>query len=288
MPCGSVLKLHREGVFGEVSNTPLQSETLGYAPFSETGTGFAINNLSLGVPPNLPRKPNRGGARNRADRESHGLSAKQIATLIAAKDNAALIGLPFTRMITIHWEAAGVSLADMVKATGRFIDLLSKTIARHKGKAAWIWVHEGGDGKGGHCHILAHIPPGTVSLVTGLQKRWLRSITGRKYKKGVIRSDPIGRRLGLETGNPALHTANLNAAFGYICKAAPQAVLDAYGIERAHAPGGLVIGKRCAASQNLNVRARATPGGGWKPCRDDLGDRSDPFLSASTIQNITP
>jgi hypothetical protein len=33
-------------------------------------------------------------------------------------------------MITIHWEAAGVPLNGMAKATGRFVDLLTKAPAQ--------------------------------------------------------------------------------------------------------------------------------------------------------------
>src|SRR3546814_6192686 len=69
----------------------------------------------------------RGGARNRADRESHALTAAQIGNLKAAERHAEKIGLPFTRMISIHWQAAGVPLAVMAKATGRFTDLMARS-----------------------------------------------------------------------------------------------------------------------------------------------------------------
>lgn len=94
--------------------------------------------------------------------------------------------------------------------------------------------------------------------MTKLQKGWLRRISGRKYRDGVIHSKPIGGRLGLETGNPALHAHNLKMAFDYICKGAPQAVLDAFGLERKHEPGGRIIGKRCGTSQNIGAKARKT------------------------------
>ncbi len=71
----------------------------------------------------------RGGARNRADRESHELTTAQTAHLKAAERHATAIGLPLTRMLTIHWEGAGVPLEGMAKATGRFIGLMSKTLA---------------------------------------------------------------------------------------------------------------------------------------------------------------
>lgn len=179
----------------------------------------------------------------------------QIANLSAAEHHSRQIELPFTRMITIHWQAAGVPLAGMVKATGRFIDLMAKALARHGSSTAWLWVHENGDGKGGHCHLLAHVPAELVPIVTRLQLHWLRSITGKPYRKRVIRSKPIGGRLGLETGNPALHAVNIEAAIAYVLKGASTEAATKFGLERLE-PGGRVIGKRCGTSQNIGPKAR--------------------------------
>jgi hypothetical protein len=158
-------------------------------------------------------------------------------------------------MITIHWEAAGVPLDGMAKATGRFIDLMTKTIVRHGGKTAWLWVHEGGEKKGGHCHLLAHVPGDLMPTMTKLQRGWLRRITNRPYKASVIRSRPIGGRLGVETANPALHASNLEVALAYLLKGADPAAAERYGLERKE-HGGLVIGKRCGTSQNIGAKAR--------------------------------
>jgi hypothetical protein len=242
--------------FGEVSIGPLAVKTVGKQTSLENGTPHAVNYIRLGVAANLPCSTGRGGARNRADRESHALTTVQIANLRAAERHAAAIGLPFTRMITIHWQAAGLPLEAMASATGRFIDLLTKALARHDIRTTWLWVHENGDNKGGHCHLLAHVPAEHVKRLSALQTGWLGRITGNKYRKRVIHSKPIGGRLGLEVGNPELHSVNLEVAFGYCCKGAPQAVLDAFRIDRAHEPGGRVIGKRCGTSQNIGAKAR--------------------------------
>jgi hypothetical protein len=283
---GRALKLHRGATFGEVSLAPLQPQSLTNPPLAGSGTGFAINYLTSGVAalsavsdgaermqPTRPKRGallpqsagaikhnGRGGARNRADRESHEPTAAQIANLRAAERHAGQIGLPFTRMISIHWQAAGLPLEGMAKATGRFTDLLTKTLARHGSRTAWLWVHENAPGqdKGGHCHLLVHVPADLVPMMTGLQRGWLRRITGQPYRSGVIYSEPIGGRLGLEIGNPELHAVNMAVAFGYVCKGAPQAVLDAFGIVRAHQPGGRIIGKRCGTSQNIGPKARGT------------------------------
>ena len=55
-------------------------------------------------------------ARNQADRESHALTVAHVANLTAAAIHTDAIGLPLTRMISIHWEAAGVPLAGMAMA----------------------------------------------------------------------------------------------------------------------------------------------------------------------------
>lgn len=255
-PHGRALKLHRNAAFGEVSNIGLQPQIRMNRSLLETGTALAREYPTFGVAPDLPCSTGRGGARNLAARESHALSAAHVANLTAAAHRADTIGRPFTRMITIHWEAAGIPLESMVKATGHFTDLLGKFLARHESGSAWLWTHENCGGKGGHCHLLAHVPAALVLRLTGLQRGWLRRITGNKYRANVIYSTPIGGRLGLETGNPELHAINLEVALAYVLKGAPQDILDAHGIDREHKPGGRVIGRRCSTSENIAVKAR--------------------------------
>ena len=253
---GAALKLHRRETFGEVSMLPRPVVNGGKRAIPRYGTPVATTYLTLGVPPNLAcNASSRGGARNLATRESHALSRTHVGNLIGAALYADAIGLPFTRMITVHWEAAGVTLDGMARATGRFIDMLSKTLARHCSATAWLWVHENGDGKGGHCHLLAHVPAALVGIVTRLQKRWLRTITGNPYRARVIKSVPIGGRLGLEGSNPALHAINRDAALSYVLKGADEATATAFGLDRLEA-GGRIIGKRCGTSQNIGAKAR--------------------------------
>lgn len=254
-PHGGALELHRGATFGEVSipRPPIENGVKRALPRS--GTRSAINYLTPSVAPNCAKGRGRGGPRNRADRESHALSLPQIANLKAAEAHSRAIGLPFTRMITIHWEGAGVPLAGMGKATGRFIDLISKAINRHGSATAYVWTLENGQGKGGHCHILAHVPADLVQRLTNLQKRWLRSISGRPYRKDVIESAPIGRRLRLERTSPAAHLVNVQAALAYIMKGACPEAAEHFGLERLEA-GGRIIGKRCSTSQNIGATAR--------------------------------
>jgi len=164
---------------------------------------------------------------------------------------ATTIGLPLNRFITLHWEAAGLPLEGMARATGRLVDLLTKWLARRGHRTAWIWVHENGAGGGGHCHLVAHIPPDCVADLTSVQKRWLRKITGRPYRVNVVKSVPIGGRLGLEASSPDLHVANLKTVMAYVIKQADAAASSPFQ-ER----GGRVIGKRCGTSQNIGAKAR--------------------------------
>lgn len=249
------LKLHRGATFGEVSIASLQPQIPVNRPIVRIGPTHAITYLTLGVAADLPNSTGRGGARNRASRESQALSLSHVANLAAAARHASAIGLPFTRMITIHWEAAGVPLAGMVKATGRYTDLMAKALARHGSRTAWLWTHESGDGKGSHCHLLAHVTADLASILTGLQRGWLRRITGNKYRARVIHSKPIGGRLRLEIGNPDLHAINLDAALAYVLKGASPEAASHFALERLE-PGGRVIGKRCGTSQNIGAKAR--------------------------------
>lgn len=254
-PNAAVLNFHRFGCFGEKSNIAHHRHMGRKPPAVAHGMDLAINNFSLGGGALFTERRRRGGARNRADRESSALTVAQVASLKAAARHAEAIGLPLTRMLSIHWEAAGVPLAGMVKATGRFTDLLSKALARHGHRTAWLWVHEGGDRKGGHCHLLAHVPADLVSVVSRLQRGWLRRISGQPYQASVILSKPIGGRLGLEVANPDLHRVNLEAALAYVLKGACPKAARRFGLNRIE-HGGLVIGKRCGTSHNIGAKAR--------------------------------
>ena len=252
---------------GGVSNFARRPSNPRKSPIAETGTAIAINILPYGVAALSAGGAGRGGARNRADRESTALTSAQIENLKAAERHAEKIGLPFTRMITIHWQAAGVPLAGMAKATYRFLDLLAKTLARHRADTAWLWVHENAsrssNDKGGHCHLLIHVPGHLVPVVGRLQRGWLRRITGQPYQARVIHSKPIGGRLGLEVGNPHLHAANVEAVMAYVLKGASPEAAAQFGLERLE-HGGRVIGKRCGTSQNIGPAARRSlVGRGW-------------------------
>ena len=251
------LKLHRDAGFGEVSSAtrpPFYPEN---ARFLASGTGLAINKLHLGVAAESAVAARKhGGARNFGDRVSDRLSAAQIANLIAAAGHAQTIGRPFTHMTTIHWEAAGIRPNGVTKATGRYLDLLSKALTRLGGSTSWIWVQENGPGKGAHVHILVHIPGSLSNRVMRKQIGWLKRITDTTYRKRVIKTVALGRRLGLETSNPPLFAANAEATLAYVLKGASDEAAKAFGLVKLDG-GGRVVGKRCGVSQNIGAKARA-------------------------------
>jgi hypothetical protein len=251
------LKLHRSSGLGEVSTSSVRPQSEANPPKNENGTTPAVSNLSHGEAAfSIPRS-GRGGSRLRRDRASYALTSSQTANLIAATAHAQVIGLTFTRMVTIHWQAAGLPLSELPSATGRFVDLLTKTLARHGSRTAWLWTHENKSqrDKGGHCHLLIHVPANLVRVVNRLQRRWLRSITGRPYRRGTICSRPVGGRLGIEKHSPDLHAANLDTALGYLLKGATLETALKFSLRRVE-PGGLIIGKRCSTSQNIGLSAR--------------------------------
>jgi hypothetical protein len=254
---GPCLNLHRHGSFSAVSNYGAYSECHKKQSLAQTGTVHAISYSNIGVPPYSPHTPTqRGGARNLASNTTDALSVPHVGKLIAATAFASRIGLPFNRFITIHWEAAGVPPNGIVKATGRYVDLLRKYLNRHGYKTALIWVQEGGHGKGGHVHILAHVPACMVKHITGLNRDWLRRISGRPYVKRVIKSRSIGGKLNIENSNPATHRSNLQGTLEYVLKGANAKAVKQFGLTRQEA-GGVCIGKRCGMSQNIGPKAQS-------------------------------
>lgn len=122
--------------------------------------------------------------------------------------------------------------------------------------AVHIHTAQGGRAIGSHMPL---VPADLVPTLAGLQRGWLRRITGQPYRARVIRSDPIGRRLRLEAGNPELHAINLETALAYVLKGASREAASRFGLALLK-PGGRVIGKRCGTSQNIGAKARKAKG----------------------------
>ncbi|MEN3976448.1 hypothetical protein [Emcibacter sp. SYSU 3D8] len=226
----------------------------GNPPAAETGTDLALYTKTLGgVPFPSPARQTWGGARNRRDRVSHALTLKQATNIIEAARYAIRIGLPFNRHITIHWETAGIPDSRAAWATGRYLKLMGDWVAKQGGCIAWVWVRENGDGKGSHTHILVHVPAGLP--IGSIQRRWLRRITGKPYKAGTIHTTRIGGTLAAAQAVTEAYLANLGEAVAYVLKGASADSAAALGLDKLE-PGGSIIGKRTATSQNLGATAR--------------------------------
>lgn len=233
-----------------------------YRRAATVGTGLAIMPIGLGDAAfsATARRNGWGGARNSASRTSDALTVKQTAEIIEAAQFAARIGLPLNRHLTIHWEAAGVPDCEAGAATAAFLTLARDWLRKRGAPFAWAWVRENGDGKGSHVHILLHCRPEVARDFSGIQRRWLRRVTGKPYRARVIRTARIGGTLTAAQSAPVAYVENLATVVGYLLKGASPAAARALGLERLEA-GGRIIGKRAATSQNLGRIARAQANG---------------------------
>jgi hypothetical protein len=233
----------------------------GNPPASQAGTALAVNTKVKGGTANKPKRPasKRGGARNRAERVSECLTLNQAAGVIAAIQASGNIGLPLNRHLTLHWGCYGISDADAGKATGDFLKLAGQFLRSKRQPFAFVYVRENDDGdgsKGPHTHFLLHVPPTIAARFVTMQRRWLRIVTGKAYRRNAMRTARIGRSIIAAIIAPALYEANLAVVAHYVLKAAEPYAVQALGL--AHAPEyGRVIGKRAGWSENIGAAARA-------------------------------
>lgn len=198
-----------------------------------------------------PRIFRRGGVRNRKDRVSYFLTEPQATRLAQAMLNAFHIGLPLNRFITIHWERAGIPETKAAWATAQFLKYARDWLATKGLPFAYVWIRENDDGdrsKGDHVHILAHIPNGQSA--GRLQRRWIKRITGRSYRPGVIKTGRVGGTIDAFRASPEHYHANLGQVAAYVLKGGSRAVSEALGLGR-WGDGGRVVGKRCGMSKSL-------------------------------------
>lgn len=195
--------------------------------------------------------PGRGGARNRADRMTTGLSEGDASKLLEAKDRAFQIGLPLNRFVTVHWESAGV--ADDMKATARLLKLITDWLRTRGRQVAFAWVRENGHGKGAHVHILLHLPPDLLDAFNRRQRGWLKAC-GARWRGGVLKTRSIGRTYRQALGGGPDYLANLAETVDYVLKGADHRARERFGIRRCE-DGGTVLGKRSGVSQNLGPEA---------------------------------
>lgn len=204
-----------------------------------------------------PRIFRRGGARNRKGKVSRFLTKAQVSCLAQAIFSAAQLGLPLNRFITIHWERAGVHEAKSAWATAQFLKYVRDWVAKKGLPFAYVWIRENdyGDGsKGDHVHILAHIPKG--QSIGRLQLRWIKRITGRTYRKGVIKTARVGGTANASIASPEHYNVNLLYVAEYVLKGGSKAISEALALGR-WGDGGRIVGKRCGISRNLSRQLHA-------------------------------
>jgi hypothetical protein len=225
----------------------------------------------------------RGGDRSKATSDC--LTRQHVLTIISAAQEAMDIGLAFNLFVSIHWSRAGLTDAQAAKANGSLIKLASDWMRSHGGWSPWAWVRENsttGDGKSSHVHIMLHCPAG-LPLARQF-KRWLKRITGRPYRAGVIRTLRIGGTLSCHRTSPDLYRENLQTVVGYILKGAPQSVLNELHIDRIYESQGRIIGKRVARWQH-SVRSRNVMDYRF---RKDLGSLPPLRLSRGRLAILCP
>lgn len=194
-----------------------------------------------------------GGARNRADRRSSCLTLAQCEGLIAAACHAERLGLRFNRHWTIHYQMAGIAEADAARFIGKLNKLVREYSTRNHGDYAAIWVRESGEGKGGHVHILMHLPA-RLSL-KGRTRLWVR-LAGGRCQSGVSYIRAVAGRLSAAESGAEQYAANAEIVRHYLMKGAAIEVRKLLGLERFPCEQGQIIGKRCGTSQNLGIAAR--------------------------------
>lgn len=196
-----------------------------------------------------------GGIRNKATRTSDSLTETQCRELMAATDFAGRIGLAFNILLTVHFEAGGISDRQAGAALRAFLKSAGGWTAKRSARLAWAFVREHGEGKGSHAHILLHVPPSLRPAFTRRQRQWLQR-AGIHPAKGVILSRRIGGTIRAYQHSPESYFPNLGAALGYCIKGADAKAARALALARVE-PGGRIIGKRCGTSQNIGQAARS-------------------------------
>jgi hypothetical protein len=194
-----------------------------------------------------------GGARNRADRTSDGLSDKQVAGLIDAAELAFSSDRIFQRHWTVHYGLAGIAPRGGARFVSRLLDLASKQARREGGHMTALWVRECASGKGEHVHILLHLPAG-MSL-RNRTRRWINA-AGGTWRRGVSKVTIVGGLLSkVEKSSEARQRENAENVVRYLLKAASEETGARLDLTR-WGRGGRIVGKRCGWTQNAGHGAR--------------------------------
>ena len=211
------------------------------------GTVVAIYRNSTGALHGSAR-PSRKGRRSTA------LRSKDCENLLLAAERAIRIGKPLNRMLTVHFDAAGIS--DPVKATGQLLKLMGDWLRCYNSAITAVWVREAGSSKGEHVHILLSVPPPILRSFTRMQRGWFRKI-GAAWKLGVYKSRPIGgsHKVAFSEASVSLYQQAITGALHYLLKGADAKARATHRISK-RGDGGELWGKRCGTTENIGRTAR--------------------------------
>lgn len=212
-----------------------------------TGTVVAVYRNSTSALHGSVRSQRRG-------RRSTALRVNDCENLISAAAHAVQIGKPLNRMLTIHFDKAGIS--DPVKATGQLLKLMGDWLRCNNTALTAVWVREAGPAKGEHVHILLSVPPHILGSFTRLQRGWFKKI-GAAWKRGAYLSRPIGgsHKLAFNEASTSLYQQALTGALHYLLKGADAHARAALRIKKQD-DGGELWGKRCGTTENIGKAAR--------------------------------
>jgi len=196
--------------------------------------------------------------RLRKGRRSTALRGKDCENLILAAEHAIGIGKPLNRMLTVHFDAAGIS--DPVTATGQLLKLMGDWLRCNNTAITAVWVREAGARKGEHVHILLSVPPNKIGSFNRLQRGWFKKI-GAAWKRGVYLSRPIAgsHKAAFSEASTRLYRQALTGALHYLLKGADAKARATYGISK-RGDGGELWGKRSSTTENTGRTARLRSG----------------------------
>jgi hypothetical protein len=180
------------------------------------------------------------------------LTLDQCERLIAAARFAEVIGLPFNRHWTIHYQRAGIAAKDGRRFIGRVLKLAGDTAKRSGRPFAALYSRENGESKGEHVHILMHFPADI--RLTNKTRSWVTSAGGR-YIARVSRMRTIGGSLRRVDATSEHFQVNADNVLAYLLKAADEETGAALDL-RTWGEFGWVIGKRCGGTENIGGAAQ--------------------------------
>ena len=172
--------------------------------------------------------------------------------MICAADFAECIGLAFNRHWTVHYQLAGIAEHDGAAFVGRLLALVRKHIKRQGLETAALWARENGEGKGGHVHILLHVPAGMT--LRNLTRRWIKSAGGTAARR-ASRVRTVGGTVARSHPASGAYRANSDAVLAYIIKGADPATGEGLSLPR-FGEAGLILGKRAGWTQNIGAASQ--------------------------------